>query len=335
MVPLTASRESDYDGFLATVPEALFYYSLRYRQFLQTHLRCESHYQVALEDGRVAGVLPLMRKEGPFGRIVNSLPYYGSNGGAIARSSTARSRLQEYYAAHVTAENVAAATWIENPLAPKEDVAHDLLDTRIGHFTDLTGIACADDLLARVDGSARRNVKTARGAGISISVTNGALDFLQRAHHENMAAIGGNAKSSEFFRHVPECFEAGTDYEVFIAYRGLRPIAGLLVFYFNKTVEYFTPVTLAEERKAQPMALILLEAMTAAAERGFKRWNWGGTWLTQEGVAKFKRKWGAEEKRYRYFVTVNDKRLLHAHAEELAAAYPGFYVIPYDRLKSS
>ena len=46
-----------------------------------------------------------------------------------------------------------------------------------------------------------------------------------------------------------------------------------------------------------------------AVERGYAWWNWGGTWLTQEGVLRFKRKWGARERRYRYFVKLNDRSL--------------------------
>ena len=49
--------------------------------------------------------------------------------------------------------------------------------------------------------------------------------------------------------------------------------------------------------------------MDAAA--GGKAWfNFGGTWLTQEGVHRFKRKWGARAVSYRYFTQVNDRSLL-------------------------
>ena len=72
--------------------------------------------------------------------------------------------------------------------------------------------------------------------------------------------------------------------------------------------------------------------MADAAARGFTRWNWGGTWLSQEGVYRFKKKWGASERRYRYFITLADASLKRRTAAELAAAYPWYYTLPYDQL---
>ena len=31
--------------------------------------------------------------------------------------------------------------------------------------------------------------------------------------------------------------------------------------------------------------------MASAAKRGMTRWNWGGTWLSQDGVYRFKKGW--------------------------------------------
>ncbi len=82
------------------------------------------------------------------------------------------------------------------------------------------------------------------------------------------------------------------------------------------------------------MALILYRAMEDAAARGCTCWNWGGTWLSQQGVYRFKRKWGAGDRRYRYYVRVNDEGVLHRSPGELLSAYPDFYVVPFDRLKT-
>ena len=72
--------------------------------------------------------------------------------------------------------------------------------------------------------------------------------------------------------------------------------------------------------------------MTDAAARGFTRWNWGGTWLTQEGVYRFKKKWGARERRYHYYVTINDRTFLQRSAADLSAGYPWYYTVPYGSL---
>ena len=65
------------------------------------------------------------------------------------------------------------------------------------------------------------------------------------------------------------------DWSVFTAFHDGCPVAALLLFYFNKTVEYFTPVTVHEYRNFQPMSLIVFEAMRDAINRGMTNWNWG------------------------------------------------------------
>ena len=56
-------------------------------------------------------------------------------------------------------------------------------------------------------------------------------------------------------------------WSVYIGSRDDQPIAGLLVFYFNGTVEYFTPVIVSEHRNTQALALVIYEAMKDAISR--------------------------------------------------------------------
>ncbi len=150
-----------------------------------------------------------------------------------------------------------------------------------------------------------------------------------------MSAMGGLAKSQEFFASIPSHLRAGEDFDVWVARADGSIVAGLLVLYGNSVAEYFTPAVEHDHRSGQPMALILLRAMVDAAERGCSAWNWGGTWTSQDGVFRFKRKWGAQESRYRYFVKVNDGELLDSTPEELQERFPHFYVAPYSALRSS
>jgi lipid II:glycine glycyltransferase (peptidoglycan interpeptide bridge formation enzyme) len=122
---------------------------------------------------------------------------------------------------------------------------------------------------------------------------------------------------------------------VYVALLDGEVVAGLLVFLFNGTAEYFTPAVHHDHRSEQPLALLLLEAMAAAAARGCRRWNWGGTWSSQDGVYRFKRKWGARDGRYRYYVQINDESLLDAAPDELRARFGDFYVVPFSALRSS
>jgi hypothetical protein len=72
--------------------------------------------------------------------------------------------------------------------------------------------------------------------------------------------------------------------------------------------------------------------MAEAAMRGFTTWNWGGTWESQEGVFKFKKKWGSHSKIYRYFTQLNAEGLLERKASDLLADFPNFYLLPFSKL---
>lgn len=335
---LGSNDQGAYEAFLLGINDSLLYYSLQYKSFLQDLLSCEAQYWLAWDRESLVGVLPVMWRDGPYGRVLNSLPYYGSNGGVLATNPDATFALTEKYNELASASGVAAATWVCHPLHGVDAVpVHTLVDDRIGQFTSLNwGHGDVESAMrAAVDGSARRNIRKAETSGVTVRIANDRLDFIRDVHWENMAEIGGKAKTAEFFGKIPRYFLADKDYRVYVAERNGTLISGLLLFYFNRTVEYFTPVTVSSERESQPMALILAQAMVDAARARFLRWNWGGTWLTQNGVLRFKRKWGAEDQTYRYFIRVNAHDLLSHTKSELLRAYPDFFVVPFGNLVTS
>ncbi len=332
---LTPKRHDPYSAYLLRRPESLLYHAPQYLTFLEKLLGCENHTLIALEGDEIRGAIPLMIAHGDAGDVINGTPYYGSNSGIFAESAEACAMLRDAYHDLLDRPETLAATLIENPLAADRlpNIRHNYNDYRIGQSTPLRPEdAQADHFMARIDGSTRRNIKKAKNEGVTVSIDADQFDWLEATHRANMAEIGGNAKAHDFFALVPQHF-SNDDFRLYVARQDGAPVAALLVFYFNRTVEYFTPVTLADARSTQPLAAILIDAITDAARRGFTHWNWGGTWVTQTGVYRFKHKWAAQDRRYNYYVQVNDARLLTWTAAELLTAYPSFYVLPFSALK--
>jgi CelD/BcsL family acetyltransferase involved in cellulose biosynthesis len=336
VAPLTAEAEPAYREFVADMPGALLYHSLAYRDLLLEHLGCRDEYLLATAGGEIRGVLPLLWTDDERGRVYNSLPFYGSHGSVLARGDAEAAALIAAYDERATATDTLAATLVTNPFAPSQPPppVHNHTDERISQVTELPSPPGEEEaLLELIEPSARRNVRKARRTGIAVSTEPAALGAVAEIHRANIEALGGLAKEPAFFAAVPRHFEPGTDFEVYVAELDGAVVGGLLVFFFNGTVEYFTPAVDHDHRSDQPLALLLIEAMAAAARRGFERWNWGGTWTTQDGVARFKRKWGARDGRYRYFVQVNDDSLLDASPDELRARFGHFYVVPFSALR--
>ncbi|HXU87957.1 MAG TPA: GNAT family N-acetyltransferase [Methylomirabilota bacterium] len=336
---LDESLETAYDEYLHTSDGGLLYYSLAYRRFLCDLLNCRAEYLVATSGSRVVGLLPLMALDGPYGTVWNSLPFFGSYGGILADDAQTAGQLARRYDDLTREAGVAAATVVTNPFVPPEAnrFPADTVDERIGQFTSLEPFrdGSPDRYLREIESSARRNVRRARDAGVVVRIDNGALPWLEVAHRDSMVAVGGRAKPPRFFTLLESHFIAGKDYNVYVADVDGVTAGTLLVFYFNGTVEYFIPATLPRYRALQPMALVIVTAMQDAAAAGHHRWNWGGTWRQQSTLYRFKRKWNAVDRPYRYYTRINRRELLRCRPDELRAAYGEFYVVPFHLLTTS
>jgi hypothetical protein len=335
---LTNKQNAAYDQFLLSLDGSLFYQSLQHKRFIEELLGCNGHYLLATEDGTIRGALPLMKTLGKYGTVYNSLPYYGSNGGVIAVDQEAYQRLRDTYNRLARAEDTAGSTLIETPQLPGTGtgIVHDLTDTRIGQWTEIGFENDAGAKLMQAFHYKTRNmIRKAAKSKVDVDIDNSQIDFLRQLHRENMSAIGGKAKPDRFFNLIDKHFSKEKDYDIFIARKGGAPIGALLVFYFNKTVEYYMPVVKVDSRTYQPLSLIIHQAMVESARRGYKYWNWGGTWLTQEGVFRFKKRWGTINREYHYHIAINNKNIYRATQEEMLANYDYFYVIPFKLLETN
>jgi lipid II:glycine glycyltransferase (peptidoglycan interpeptide bridge formation enzyme) len=147
-----------------------------------------------------------------------------------------------------------------------------------------------------------------------------------------MESIGGMAKEIEIIDYIKQIYKENEDYKVYIAKYKNKIVAGLLVFYFKKTVEYYMPVINNEFRNLQALSLLIFEAMTEASVFGFKNWNWGGTWESQKGVYSFKKKWGTNDNNYYYLTKLNNEEIYTLDEDTLLSEYSNFYVVPFKNL---
>jgi hypothetical protein len=169
---------------------------------------------------------------------------------------------------------------------------------------------------------------------VTVSLDNGALGDVHAIHKETMDRFGVAAKSWRFFGAIPAQLRAGEDYDIWIARVEGELAAALLVIRFNGVSEYFASGTREGFRGHDPHAALVFAALVHEARGGARIWNWGGTRDGMDGVFHFKRKWGSQAGRYRYFVHVNDGALLDASPDELVARFPGFYVLPFAALRT-
>jgi len=335
----------DYNKCLLSRQETLVYQSLPYHDLLKEHLGCKSVYFTCWNNSDLLATLPFLYKEDKkLGVVLNSLPYYGSNGSFVFNASLTESNKKNIAADLIKAFtsfaaflNASAYTIITNPLTEDDwantGLKYEFTDYRIGQITMLPphGNHLEEKLMEIFSDPRPRNIRRAKTAGITTEVRydTEALSFLHQIHRETIEGIGGKAKRKEFFEMIPKFLKPG-EYAVYIACKEKTPVAGLLLFYFNKTIEYYTPATVQGFRNDQPSALLIFEAMKDGIKRGFQVWNWGGTWKSQRGVYDFKKRWGAVDFKYNYYTKVMNKELLQINQDDLVNAFHGFYLFPFN-----
>ncbi len=339
VVLLDSNLEDKYQDFLEKNSYSLFYYSLKFKYFLEALLSCQSHYFVCLKFNSVVGIFPLMGIFGRYGYVYNSLPFYGSYGGPLAFDRQIYSILISEYNHFLSLhQNLASSVVVLNPFLDESifsNIVASFYDQRVIQYTFLSFDSSdpSSSLMSTISPSARRNIKKAIKSGIKVFVDNSYIPFLKKIHYENMASIGGRPKPESFFDLFPQFFTEDKDYNLYVAFLDGIPVAALLLFYYKDVVEYYIPVIVNSFRPLQPLSLIIYQAMLDSFKKGFRLWNWGGTWLSQSGVYKFKKKWASRENIYSYFIYVSNNDLYGSSSSELRSEYSNFYVLPFELLR--
>lgn len=349
---LTEEREEEYTQFLLRNEDSFLLNTLKYRKLLEWITGAKPIYLIALEDNKIVGALPsFLKKNEKFGNVLNSLPWYGSNPGfiidpSIQEKDSLKHELYNVFKDVAINEDCVTSTMINRPFENiwyifKQEVPH-YLDSRVGMFTDLPKWSdkIEEDLMNTFHSATRDLIRKCQESDITITHSGEKenIEFLADLHKRNMEEVNAPPKGLDFFNKVSEIFSYDQDFRIYRAVKDGVNIGSLLVIYFNKTVEYFTPAIEVDYRTYQPLNLLIFEVMKDMSEKGYKYWNWGGTIpATMEGVYHFKKRWGSREEQYYYFVNSYDEgrlqKILEQNKNTILEEYPYFYVVPFDKLK--
>ncbi len=331
------------EAFVYRDPRTLVYASPSYIGLVAAETQSKPYWLTAQDASGLRGALPLLVKHGALGPVVNSLAFYGSNGGAIVPDGDQQAWLALVRAFDAFGERIGAvaSTLITNPLFAEHDLydahlPHDLKDQRIGQFTIFPEDMQPASLMSLFDDPRPRNIRKAQRGGLIVSTSRSdeAIAFLHATHDQNIRSIGGLPKRLEFFQQIPKQLPRNA-WNIYLAELDGQRVAALLLLYGNQTVEYFTPCVVEQHRSSQALPLLIYDAMVDAMASGYRQWNWGGTWLTQDGVYAFKKKWGTQDIRYHYFIRLHSPELRKTSRETLLREYSGFYVLPFSALVSA
>lgn len=341
---LNEENKLKYDAFIRNHPARSLFNSLKFKLFLEKTIpNSNAIYILGMENGIPQLIFPIFLVRGKYGTVANSLPFFGSHGGPIHSEECPEhlyNMVFEYYEKICETNNVVTSTLIEPyQWQAKIDFKHlgfSIVDQRIGQVSELPNIeqgSFETDLYQMMHSKTRNLVRKALKKSFDIQVDNTkqSMNALYALHNLNMSKIGGMAKPKYVFENILSCLIPGEDFDIFVAKREQNIAAMLLLLYEGKTVEYFTPVIADEHRSDQPLSAIIFAAMKCASKNDFKNWNWGGTWLSQDGVYRFKSRWGAKDKRYNYWLKNHNESadIINQDPVTLVNEYPFFYTRPF------
>jgi len=350
MLDVRLMEKSDYADFsalLGRATSAVFTQSLEYLNYLRDVLsNSQPMHLVAVDKyGDICGALPLMIQDGAIGRVINSLPYYGSHGSLIldaTKPDDVRAELLHALDSLVRETNTLSCTVIDSPLdvVPTSSwISSDFEDERVCQMTFLPTSDSYEDareaILSAVHSKTRNQIRKGLSQSYRICHTEEtwALEGLHRIHLDNLEVIGGLAKSKLSLEAIPVHFQYDRHYRVYCALLDDQIVAALLVFYFKDHVEYFMPAVDHQHRSKQALSAIIFSAMIdGVVDKRARIWNWGGTWTSQTSLHHFKARWGAKDMPYRYATRLGPQAprdLGSMNRRYLAETYPNFYVVPY------
>lgn len=338
---LTRADYQEYSQFIQRLAHSMYYASIDFKDILEREFEMKSSYGILRLDGRIIGAIPcFIRDNESYGAVLNSLPFFGSNGGLVIDPNHDtpghRSLLMDYMLNVSSTFGCISTVIITSPFEKNHDVykdhfSPDLMDYRIGQITELTS-----DNISAFSNMRVRGIKKAIKSGVRPRISDIAspeeLELFYEMHRSNMIRIGGAIKPFTFLQEINS-----SPYSRFIwAELDDQIIAGLLCLFFNQTVEYYIPVFEEERKNLHGLSLAICHGMDEAFKEGYRYWNFGGTWLSQEGVYTFKDHFGTRDYPYTYYVKLGrDIDFFRSLGRnKLTEEYPFLYVIPFSALES-
>ncbi len=277
-----------WDDYVARHPDASAYHASAWPRAVAGVFRLPAYYLTAEgADGRLAGVLPLVRQRSLlFGDRLTSLPFF-NYGGALADDAPTRAALMQQ--AVQLARTLGAGLVECRDLVPPP-VDWPLRTDKVTLVLDLPGTVEALD--RQLGSKLRSQVKRATREQPELRIGGAELlDDFYAPFCEVMRDLGTPVYPRRFFERLLAAVpEACTIVSVRIG--GVPMGAGWLVAH-RGTLEIPWAATTAAAKPLAVNMFLYHEVLKLAVQRGLQRFDFGRSTL-DSGPYRFKRQWGAE-----------------------------------------
>lgn len=242
----------------------------------------------AVRDGRVVGVLPLVRQKSlAFGDRLVSLPWFDAAGLIAETEADGQALLQaaQARAAAAGVSDLEIRQQGESALSPH--VRRDKVLMRLDLPPD------PEALWGGLKAKVRNQVRKGEKSGLAIETGGAELlpDFFD-VYSRNMRDLGSPSHAPEFFEAVARSFPDET--RVHVVRSGGKAVGAGLTLANGRSVEIPWASSLREFNSVCVNHFMYWNLLRAASAAGVPRFHFGRS-TRDSGTYQFKRQWGAEE----------------------------------------
>lgn len=281
---------SAWDAYVASHPRANLYDRSDWRALIDRLFGHESYGWCARQEGRIVGILPLVRlRSRLFGDYMVSQPYV-NYGGALGDSAVIEAQLMA--AAAETAAEV-GASHIEFRDSAARGGNWSLRTDKVAMELELPDNS--EQLWKAVGSKVRAQVRRPlKETGVEV-VTGGAecLDQFYAVFSRNMRDLGTPVYPRQFFERIAQVFP-GHVRIVLLRYHSIPVAAGFLLQYRDR-MEIPWAASLHEFNRLGVNMLMYWHALQAAIAAGCRVFDFGRS-SVGSGTYRFKKQWGAQPK---------------------------------------
>jgi CelD/BcsL family acetyltransferase involved in cellulose biosynthesis len=178
------------------------------------------------------------------------------------------------------------------------DARFDQVGAAAWHGTPLAG--SAEELHARLSGTARRNIRTAHRSGVRIEADT-SLDGVLAFHRLHVGLRKRKyrllAQPVAFFEAIWRAFSAADAVVTLLARCDDTVVAGAVFLVWNDTLYYKFGASSPEHLAVRPNDAIFWAGINWGLQRNLSMLDWGLSDLDQPGLVAYKRKWATTERR--------------------------------------
>jgi FemAB-related protein (PEP-CTERM system-associated) len=291
--PLTTAENSLWDAFVDAHPHRSPFHLVAWKKTLEASFRYRAEYLLAIDSGRLRGVLPLFLIDNPImGRVLLSSPF-AMYGGILADSPEVLAAI----AAHATGmAKRLEVQYLELRNSFPEQCAGFHRISRYVSFTQHTNITSEEELLEALPKKTRNMVRKSLKYGYSTRFTEdlGAFyDLMTRNYRRLGTPIFPRAYFAELLRNFGPLADLRE-----ILMEGQVAAASINLLYGGDMHTFYA----ASNQKllhAAPNNYMYFDYLLWAARNGFPRFDFGRSKL-DTGTYEFKRHWLTEMRELPY-----------------------------------